>query len=438
MPAFIPNDSSPAAIANNNQSLKEKLAIGSVYLYKDIWISDQINISGAQNVQIVGEANARLISTYNGIPLVINSVFPSANPPTAQCFLERFTFIHKPDDGKLYSHIYANGINLGKYLNIRNLIVSHFWPATPNETKDVYSVDIRNAAGINIQSLYCHSLATGGLFLDNAGKVVLNDYRARCIVGKSRPLYIRNSSVIEGDWYCEKFNQPPLFENVKRCEKGFGVWSEFSGYLSEVETTKPKGHLLELVNSEIGLSGNYGQDSNLVRMDSYSRKMCDFRDLIKPYGKLVTGMSLLGELNNWPSEIASINNNNLVASKFNDTGQQKVKFPTNLPNLSYKVGDLFFVTGTLNLTPELQQWYYQAILDQKIDLPIMRVTMNDTDMGQNFYANPYNNEFRAFGKVTKDGINPTVWLLFYGDATCQPPVPIKINFSNILLWYVTS
>jgi len=447
--AFIPNSSTPDAIKNNDDYLTYLLSQTAgkeidIQISGDVIISKQIFINKAVPIRICGVSpNARLISRYSGIPLEIHSTYPGDhNPQQIRCILSNFTFIHAPSDSGAYPHIVADGTNIGKYLYIDNLTVSHFWPLIVDEKYEgVNSVIIRDAAGLNIYNLYCHNLNTGGLHLIDGYKVVLNNYLGRVIVN-NRPLTLESCTAIDGQVYLEAYDRPPLFKNCFRCEKGLSVWSEFPGYPGIKNTDgsmQSCGYLAEIQHSQMSFYGMYGQDSNQMLIDNYSMMQCQFHDTIKPYGKLIYA-SNIGKLNYWPSHLATLVNNELYAKAFNDDGQQKINFPwpTGLNDLIYKPGDIFYVSGNMILSPESQDFYINKVDKKEFDLPIFRVTVNGTDVGQNIYVNKEMTKFYATGKATMNGKNPGVWLLFYGYKNCQLTVPLKASFSNISLWHVPS
>ena len=438
---FISNSSAAADISHNDSYLATLLAQNetSIQITDDVIISSPIVISQAKPFEIIGATpNARLISRYNGVPLQINSTFPSPyNPPHVQCTLANFTFIHAPSDSKAYSHIVAKGTNIGKYLNINNLTISHFSPLIVDEKyENTSSIYIENPAGLVLYDLYCHNLNTGGLHIKDGYKVTLNNYKGRIIVN-NRPLTLESCACVIGDVYCEAFTFSPLIDNCKWSERGLQTWFEMAGYPHQ----NAYGNLLEVRNSKMGFYGTYGQDSNSIQKDYYSEINCTFGDLINPFGNLISSQ-LIGNLVSWPSEKATITANNLLATSFPEAGGGKVKFyyPSLLmQTYAYKPGDRVFVTGTIILDDNSLQ-FYQNRYKNFVDLPIFRVTMNDTDMGQNIYANGRNIKFRAEGKFLKTGTNPDIWTLFYGDKNNQLELnkPLKVNFYNVSLWIVSS
>lgn len=300
---FIYNSSAPADISHNDSYLTSLLAQPHpiIQIHSDVIISIPIRplattTGSARPFAIVGiSPDARLISRYEGVPLEIHSSNPNNyNPQQVTYTLSNFTFIHAPPSQKAYSHIIADGSNIGKALQIDNLTVSHFYPLIVDESfKNVPSIYIEDPAGLNVYNLYCFCLNTGGLHINRGYKINLINYKGRTIVN-NRPLTLENCAVVTGDVYVESFDEPPLFKNVKWCDKGIEFWSEFPGYSGPLG--KPAGYLMELQNCQMALYGQYGQDENSILLDSFSQNNCKFNDLINPMGRLIS-TSLIGKLN---------------------------------------------------------------------------------------------------------------------------------------------
>lgn len=447
---FIQNSSAAQDIAFNNNVLTNLLAqpVTDITIDQDVYVSLPIKIVKSKPVRIRGiSPDSRLISQFDGYPIEIHSTYPGdRNPPNCYFRIKDITIIHNPPNNNFTTIIYGDqtgGANLGKYLEIENVTVSHFAPLIQDaKYKDIYAVDLSDSAGLNIRNLYCVNLNIGGLHIKNGNTVRLANYKGRQIAN-GRSLHLEDCGDVSGDAYCESFFNPPLLESVKWSQQGIKFWCEQGNW-----PNASAGYLLEVYNSQMSLYGQYGQDSNCYLTDNYTQMQSNFEDQINPYGNLISSQ-LAGINNNWQTGPlgCTVVNNLLTAYAFNDAGGQKLRFqyPTTLPQLNFKPGDIFFVTGNFALDQNTYNFYNQK-LASKVDLPMWRVNMNNTTLQQNVYTNGLNGTFKASGVVNSPGtstspnINPDVYFLIYGDKTNQIPAnnPLKIQFSNVSLWYVPS